>query len=78
MARQDFPGRVGWLRRLCGGLVAEAMWGVRNAGNKAQLRPAGAGALPELGKIMCHTHELSAMATRWDIYSSLEEILALS
>ena len=34
---------VGWLRRLCGG------W-VRNAGNKAQLRPAGAGALPELGK----------------------------
>ena len=23
---------------------------VRNAGNKAQLRPAGAGALPELGK----------------------------
>ena len=55
MARQDFPGRVGWLRRLCGGLVAEAMWWVgcggyvvRNAGNKAQLRPAGAGALPEL------------------------------
>ena len=35
---------VGWLRRLCGG------W-VRNAGNKAQLRPAGAGALPELGNI---------------------------
>ena len=35
---------VGWLRRLCGG------W-VRNAGNKTQLRPAGAGALPELGKI---------------------------
>ena len=34
---------VVWLRRLCGG------W-VRNAGNKAQLRPAGAGALPELGK----------------------------
>ena len=25
--------------------------GVRNAGNKAQLRPAGAGALPELGNI---------------------------
>ena len=24
---------------------------VRNAGNKAQLRPAGAGALPELGNI---------------------------
>ena len=23
-------------------------------------------------------HELSSMATRWDIYSSLEEILALS
>ena len=41
---------VGWLRRLCGGWVVEAMWGVRNAGNKAQLRPAGAGALPELGK----------------------------
>ena len=35
---------VGWLRRLCGG------W-VRNAGNKAQLRPAGAVALPELGNI---------------------------
>ena len=33
---------VGWLRRLCGG------W-VRNAGNKTQLRLAGAGALPELG-----------------------------
>ena len=26
----------------------------------------------------CCFHELSAMATRWDIYSSLEEILALS
>ena len=23
-----FPGWVGWLRRLCGGLVAEAMWWV--------------------------------------------------
>ena len=39
---------VGWLRRLCGGWVGG--W-VRNTGNKAQLRPAGAGALPELGKI---------------------------
>ena len=34
---------------LCGGLVAEAMRGLRNAGNKVQLGPAGAGALPELG-----------------------------
>ena len=37
MAWKDFPGRVG------GG------W-VRNTENKAQLRPALAGALPELGK----------------------------
>ena len=36
MAWKDFPGRVG------GG------W-VRNTENKAQLRPALAGALPELG-----------------------------
>ena len=37
---KTFP--VGWVG---GG------WVVRNAGNKAQLRPAGAGALPELGNI---------------------------
>ena len=43
---------VGWLRRLCGG------W-VRNAGNKAQLRPAGAGALPELGNIKEENQNLS-------------------
>ena len=48
---KTFPvGWVGWLRRLCGGLVAEAMWWVRNTENKAQLRLAVAGALPELGK----------------------------
>ena len=40
---------MGWLRRLCGGLVAEAMWWVRNTENKAQLRLPLAGALPELG-----------------------------
>ena len=39
---QDFPGRVG------GGWVGG--W-VRNTENKAQIRPAGAGALPELGNI---------------------------
>ena len=37
MSWKDFPGRVGG-------------WWVRNTENKAQLRPAGAGALPELGK----------------------------
>ena len=47
---------MGWLRRLCGGLVEEAMWWVRNAGNKAQLRPAGAGALPELGNDKVYHH----------------------
>ena len=60
---------MGWLRRLCGGLVAEAMWWVgcggyvvggwvvRNTGNKTQLRLAGAGALPELGNILCSKFE---------------------
>ena len=40
MAWKDFPGRGG------GGVGG---W-VRNTENKAQLRPALAGALPELGK----------------------------
>ena len=35
--------------RWVGGWVVCGGWWVRNTGNKAQLRPAGAGALPELG-----------------------------
>ena len=36
-----FPGWVGWLRRLCGGLFAEAMWWVVIIKLKAKLSSAG-------------------------------------
>ena len=38
-----FPGWVGWLRRLCGGLVAEAMWWVVIIKHKAKHSSTGTG-----------------------------------